>query len=56
MYKEAVDNKEFLKDIFDGDGDVKPSIFTDDITKTFFTSTYYGWLIGNGTFNKDNYK
>ena len=46
IYKFAIKNSLFLKEIYDADKDTKPSMFCDDIEKTTFATIYYGWLVG----------
>ncbi|CAL2056045.1 hypothetical protein [Tenacibaculum sp. 190524A05c] len=57
IYKEAKSNKEFDNEMksLDPEGYKKPSIFSSDIDKILYASSYYGWLIGKGKYNRQNY-
>lgn len=57
LYKEAIANKEFDVAMYkqDPNGYVKPNIFSKELTKIAYTAAYYGYLLGKGTYNRDNY-
>lgn len=46
LYKSAIKDGEFLKDIYGADKDKKPGILADTKEIIVFTSMYYGWLLG----------
>jgi len=45
LYKSAMKNKEFLKEIKEADND-SPNFWDDHNTKVLFATVYYGWLVG----------
>jgi len=45
LYKSGLKNEKFLSAILEADGDKKPNIFTRDLEKHLFASTYYGWMV-----------
>jgi len=46
MYKSALENKSFLIDIYEADGDKPPGISSSSTSKYVFIAGYYGWLVG----------
>lgn len=45
IYESALKNKQFLEDIYNADGDTKPSMFSESLEKHLFVMCYYGWLV-----------
>ena len=54
IYKKAVKNKEFLTDIKKADNDKKPGYFADEVERSLFSLTYYGWIVGK--YGPDNWE
>lgn len=46
VYDSSLKDKEFLKDVYEADGDKKPGIFSDEVGKVLFATIYYGYLVG----------
>ena len=46
IYESGKKNNQFIKDIFDADGDTVPNFFSPDLNKNIFATIYYGWLVG----------
>ena len=46
LYNNALKDDDFLKDIKEADGDIKPNMFASDLEIQIFTTIYYGWLVG----------
>ena len=45
LYQSAIKNERFLKEIYEADGDKKPSFFAPEKTKVIFATIYYGWMV-----------
>lgn len=46
LYESSIVDEFFLEEIYDADGDKKPSRYDSNNKKVLFASIYYGWLVG----------
>lgn len=46
VFKAALKDELFLKEIKEADGDKKPGRLSDNVVKHLFGMCYYGWLVG----------
>ena len=55
VYKSGLNNKNFLQAIKVADNDKKPTVFSTDLEKHLFASTYYGWLVAEYGINWESH-